>query len=409
MAQLTGDFGRFLANRYANHPREALVTRLRSPREAFNIYSVSDHYPRQRHTFMVQFIAGVPDAGSLDQLTFVIKSVDRPKVNPKTEELNQYNKRRIVFTGYKLEAIRMEFYDSADGAAQQMWTRYARYYFGDFARGSDAAYAYDIITPAFSDNNGRSYGFSGDGVEDPANQWYFDKIVIYHFYDDMHDRYELIHPRITVYEPDQLDYENPAAALIHMTFVYENLQYYQQQTTSQSSLPSAFTTLFDGDTSSTPDLQKFDNYTADSTGGHASVTTPQQPLFAMNTSSPLSMTPSQPSTSGGVLTSYGHFNFGPMVTGSSNATAMADITTAQAQAAVARSAAATDSSTTQTVTGAIGEGLLTVANLGVANFRDIARSAVSTHDGIVYSPEVYGAMNSQQTGTAQYGYNSQTA
>ncbi|GAC1380660.1 MAG: hypothetical protein NVSMB40_20070 [Aquirhabdus sp.] len=206
----------------------SLSANLRSPLPASTIYN-SSGYPRMRNIFMVRFQPnGLNPA--MANLTFVVKHCDRPKITMKSEELNQYNKRRHIYTGFRLEPIKMTFYDSANGAAQNMWTQYSQYYFGDFAAGSNKAFIYDVTSPSnYMRGNGfgLTEGYGNDST--PDAEWFFERLEIYHFYTSdtarMFDSYFLYKPRITAYEPDELDYESSAISQISMSFVYENLQY----------------------------------------------------------------------------------------------------------------------------------------------------------------------------------------
>lgn len=226
---------------------------LRSPTQAAATFSQIGGFPRQRNVFIVRFVPSNWYISSFTtNLTFAIKGVDRPHVNPKTEELNQYNKKRQIFVGYKLEPIKLVFYDSADGAAQNMWAIYAGYYFGDLnnqsaqPNGTNQSYAYDITGPNFNDFTGSGFGFTGrNGGGDTDAQWFFDRMEIYHFYDGYFDQYNLIHPRISTFDPDDLDYENSAVATISASIVYENLQYFPAQLVSDAPFPE-FQSAFDG-------------------------------------------------------------------------------------------------------------------------------------------------------------------
>ena len=107
---------------------------------------------------------------NFSNLTYAIKSIDRPKVNLKTEELNEYNKKRIIHTGFKLEPIKFQLYDSADGSAQHMFAAYCQYYFGDLMnQGSginttNFSYSYDATMSLFRDFSGGGFGFTaGNG------------------------------------------------------------------------------------------------------------------------------------------------------------------------------------------------------------------------------------------------------
>lgn len=209
-----------------------------SPQQGSRIYNHAA--PRQRNVFLVRFLLGASalrnsglDSKSMQNLSFVVKHTDRPKVTMKTEELNQYNKKRQIYTGFKHESLRMTFYDDAQGRAQNLWDVYSQYYFGDFVSGSDTSQGYDITAPEFMVGNGFGLTENYAGSTSVDSQWFFDRIQIFHFYisnsSQLYDKYELIHPRITNYEPDEFDYETSAVSSINMTLAYENLQYTRAQ------------------------------------------------------------------------------------------------------------------------------------------------------------------------------------
>jgi hypothetical protein len=227
---------------------------LRSPRQTSNTFSQVGGFPRQRNVFIIRFLGVSSISPFVNGLTFAAKMVSRPHVAPKTEELNQYNKKRQIYTGFKLEPIRIQFYDSADGAAQNMWTLYSRYYFGDLNNQSsptsgNASYAYDVTLPGYKDFNGTGFGFTArNGNATDTNfdaQYFFDRLEIYHFYDGYFDQYNLIHPKISGFEPDDLDYEISTVATITTNIVYENLQYFPQQPVNSTSFPE-FQSAFNG-------------------------------------------------------------------------------------------------------------------------------------------------------------------
>lgn len=238
-------------------PNNAILT---TPHIASAIYGGTGA-PRQRHIFMVRFKPGdtatVWGSTSAKALTFVVKHCDRPKITMKTEELSQYNKKRQIYTGHKLEPVKMTFYDSADGAAQNMWTAYARYYSGDFdpgavsSSGGAGAYGYDVISPNYL--SGAGFGINqsyGGNTTDPAAEWFFSSIEIFQFYEfgnrRSFDKYVMYNPRITSYDPDELDYENSSVAQINMTFVYEDLQYTTNQPFDGNIFPEMVSERFAG-------------------------------------------------------------------------------------------------------------------------------------------------------------------
>ncbi|RYD40490.1 MAG: hypothetical protein EOP83_35190, partial [Verrucomicrobiaceae bacterium] len=134
---------------------------IRSPRQASQIFGLEGaRAPRQKNLFVVNFrkagdttSTGISDGTWNKDLGFLVKSVDRPSVDPKVEELNQYNKKRQVNTGYKIGTTRITVYDTADSMAMRMWAEYSKYYFGDFRHATQAAtdWGYDVTLRTFQD------------------------------------------------------------------------------------------------------------------------------------------------------------------------------------------------------------------------------------------------------------------
>lgn len=413
---------------------------VRSPVQAANTFSQFGGYPRQRNVFLIRFLVNGQGEGqtsgrntTMQWLTFAAKSIDRPRVNPKVEEVNEYNKRRQVYTGYKLEPVRVQFYDSVDGAAQNMWTKYARYYFGDFNQGSEQGYHYTATQNEFMDN-GKGFGFTGHngGQADPNAQFFFRQIDLFHFYDNMFDQYCLINPRIDNFEPDDLSYDNSDISMITASFVYENLQYYPQQPVDPDAFSEFISGLFFGDPLIVPDAGFPFASADDFSGGFAS-----NPLIGalLNTLvGSLGVSASyryNSRRSTGALGLYGNFSFGsaypvdlgtasysnPALAAALSMGAIGNPLAAQtamlynAQAAsrgidpatydYMRAQAMANSSGYGSVGQILTRGLLASAALGVVENAMMPR-------GVVYDPTVYGAINAQQTGTAQYGYNTQT-
>lgn len=420
----------YLAADVIGHPN--LV---RSPVQAKNTFSQLGGTPRQRNVFLVRFLLNGQGQGqttgnaTMQSLTFAAKSIDRPRVNPKVEEVNEYNKRRQVYTGYKLEPVKVQFYDSADGAAQNMWTKYARYYFGDFNQGCEQGYHYTATNNEFPDYKGYGYGFTGanGGQTDPNAQFFFRQIDLFHFYDGKYDKYSLFNPRIDMFDPDELSYDNSDIAMINASFVYENLQYYPQQTVDAN----AFSEFVSGNFFGNPLIIPETGWLASSTDDF-SMEYPSNPLVAAllnNIVGSLGRSydyrySSSPST--GALGLYGNFIFGspspynltaasysnPALAAALSLGAMSDPLAAQnamlynAQAASRGIDPATyDYMYAQAAANTSGRG-----NIGQILTRGLLASAAmgviegAMPRGVVYDPTVYGAINAQQTGTAQFGY-----
>jgi hypothetical protein len=435
----------------------------RNPREAAKAFHIA---PKQHNTFIVRFHVNGAQTGanqqSLSDLTFAAKMTDRPKVMLKSEEMHQYNKKRQIYTGFKLEQVRMQFYDSAVHSLNLMWQGYTKYYFGDlyFNNGvgpgitpdGTRSYAYDVTpapappgassgTPAgtqFNDVTNQGFGFTGanNNATDADAQFYFDKIEIYHFYNNgYYDAYQLIHPRITQYEPDDLDYENPAASLISMNVVYENLQYFLQRSVKGDTNNAPFDEFatgatFDGNvlqtlptpqTAPSPPTQGVANSTATSaaqilSGAQGQISTATNYRYTGSSSS-------------GALGSFGNFTFGPsgvqnlagMATNNAPLAAALNLGALTNPLAVAQALPGVVNRAVQSgISGAVYDAMMGQANAVTSGFGTaaatltnglIASAAISgggsivTPSGVVLNPQSYGAINVQQAGTAQYGYN----
>lgn len=420
-------------------------TILSSPKQAANTFSQFGGFPRQRNVFILRFITNVAGA-NFSTLTFAAKSIDRPRINPKTEQLNQYNKKRQILTGYTLEPVRVQFFDSADGSAQNMWTAYGRYYYGDLNNqtlqsiGTNLSYSYDITLNQFKDYFGTGFGFTAtnNGSSNNDAQFFFDRVEIYHFYDGMYDCYHLVHPRISSWEPDDLDYENSGIAMLSATLVYENLQYFQQQPVIAGQFPE-FQAQFNGNPVVPPN-----------SGTSILQSLPFASLLPSNPSiaSLLSSTVGAANTvlnyrvnsvpSGGSLGLFGNFTFGPSgvnslgtnlstmslgnpaLTSALNLTGATPNPLASSGSILAGSVASSNqgingasydvvNAQTQAAFSGYGSaGATATAALLTSQSLNGGGASVSPSGQIVLPSQAYGAINSQQTGTAQYGFNTQT-
>jgi hypothetical protein len=182
-------------------------------------------------------------------LTYVIKSVDRPSIQPTVEELNQYNKKRQIYTGYKKSPVKCVFYDDGASSALSMWADYTKYYFGDFSATAGASGPFqDDITGTWSDSAG-GFGFTaknGGGASGRGSQFYFSSIDILHIHGTSYDLYTLVNPRIASFTPDELDYEQAAVATISAEFAYEALIFKPNQAGAASQ--PEFRSFFNGET-----------------------------------------------------------------------------------------------------------------------------------------------------------------
>ena len=91
-----------------------------SPSDAF------DATPRQKFKFFVKFIAN--SSGSSSELSMgsfpLAVSVDLPRVDFETQIVNQYNRKRVIQTGFNYAPINLVFYDTVDKSFQTFYQKY---------------------------------------------------------------------------------------------------------------------------------------------------------------------------------------------------------------------------------------------------------------------------------------------
>ena|ERR1035437_1028191 len=430
-----------------------------SPTQAANTFTQIGGFARQKNVFIVRFVTTTtgPIMSNFSNLTFAVKSVDRPKVNLKTEELNEYNKHRVIHTGFKVEPIKMQLYDSADGAVQNMFASYCGYYFGDLMNqgimgSTNNSYQYDATSSLFADFAGSGFGFTGkNGLLGGLNtniaaidtltadaQWFFDRIEVYHFYDGLFDLYCYTHPRIENFDLSELDYSSADVSTINMMFKYEQLQYYPQNQVAGFDFPE-FQNQFNGNpldvtTIPFPPAQsiqpqqianKYDTNIISLLSSTAALSGITNIVNNYNYSS-------APSTGG--ISIFGSFNFGP-ATGNGNTAA--DLSTlslgnpalsnvlnlgssvlnsgsggvspvfTQAQASGGISSTITNlaASVSGASTGYGSAASIVTTGLAASSAINGTTANVNTSGQIQLPLTAFGVLNATATGTAQYGFN----
>lgn len=201
--------------------------------------------PRPKNLFFVRFKrASTSASGWQKDISFLVKSIDRPSIQPITEELNQYGKKRQVHTGYKVGPVRMTVYDTADSLGMQMFAEYAKHYFGDFRHANLSDFRWDVTASEINGAN-LGYGFSPNmsGGTDNAS-FFFDALEIYQVFGSEYIQFDLVNPKITTFDPDELSYESSEIGTISMTIAYEAMIFQKdgvpQSASSNAVLREAF-------------------------------------------------------------------------------------------------------------------------------------------------------------------------
>lgn len=194
--------------------------------------------PKPKFMFFIQFILSAgKDSDPTYQsklnnrdtgIVFLVKNIDRPKINLKTETLNQYNKKRIIQTGVEYQNLTCVFHDDVGDKLMEFWKRYFGYYYGDGNRRSSRDWINDQVNIDFWDD-GNGWGYLGDfgtGASGPAETHFIDSINLFTMYGGRYTSITYVHPKITLFDHDNNDYEQGREGIgIRMSFDYEGIIY----------------------------------------------------------------------------------------------------------------------------------------------------------------------------------------
>jgi len=240
---------------------------LRDSRHAANAYGfnkadLSNGTPRHKFEFFIRinfnkdadvsrYVDKFLTQNDRDIVHTMVKSVTMPSMSIDTETLNQYNKKRISQTRIDYNPVSLTLHDSVEGRTLRLWEMYYEYYFRDgvaheklgasaggsttflgaffeaFAGGgakspqrNQMEYENDIITDRFNDN----FGYNSKRVGN--NKYLIESIEIFQIHGGKFSRTEIVHPRVTAFTHDTLDYED-STGLVQMNFefAYEGVVY----------------------------------------------------------------------------------------------------------------------------------------------------------------------------------------
>jgi hypothetical protein len=225
------------------------ITRLRSPQiatRAFGVNSpgnVMQAVPRVKFEFYVQFVLG-PSAqqmiGTNAQLanyadpsgrgmSFKVKTVDKPKVNLQTEELNQYNKKVLVYKKIEYGEASVRLHDTVDDSILATWVDYFTYYFADSRQ--KAGFSNQSSTPAAayeqSPYSSSMTWDSGWGFQPIVNNDtnFFTNIIVYAMFANTFTAWSYVNPKITSIDWQQFDYSSSDPEEVNVQFKYEAINY----------------------------------------------------------------------------------------------------------------------------------------------------------------------------------------
>lgn len=156
-------------------------------------------------------------------ISFLVKKVDRPKIELNTVESNQYNLRKQNYTRSTFGDVTMTLYDTSDNRVLNLWINYFRYYFNNSrAGGADLS----SMTPT---DQSTATGFdrfqNGYGMASAYGRNFFQEIGLYAIFGKKAQLTRLISPRISRIDWGTFDSTDSGPTEVTISFKYENIIY----------------------------------------------------------------------------------------------------------------------------------------------------------------------------------------
>ena len=159
------------------------------------------------------------NSNDINGVSFKIKTIDKPKVTLTTQELNQYNKKRLVYTKVEYSEATLRIFDTVDNSLLSLWVDYFTYFFGDSRQKQDGDYQQSPMQPIFSDGTGWGLRtLSNDTV-------FFQKITIYALYANTYTSFSYMNPKITSIDWQNKDYTSNEPEETAINIKYESIRY----------------------------------------------------------------------------------------------------------------------------------------------------------------------------------------
>lgn len=192
---------------------------------------VDDYFrlaPKAKFLFHVYFDIN-PGAVLLPQLTqrhrtelgLLVRSVDLPRFNIRTQTLNQYNRKKVVQLTHEYGPMTFKFIDDRAHIVNMMWQSYYKYYYADPITAE--------VSGSYKRNAYNGYNFikGPHGFDNNSTIPFFKEITLYQINKREYVSYTLVNPLITSFVHDQVSTSdqggNPAEC--QMTLNFEAVKY----------------------------------------------------------------------------------------------------------------------------------------------------------------------------------------
>lgn len=205
-----------------------------------------ENAPKLKFLFHTYFEFNTSVYSTAPNFGILVKEIKLPSFTMQTEQLNQYNRKRIVQTKIKYDPIEITFHDDNGNNVNAMWEAYYRYYYNDGskpgqvlqgAKGNNK-FAENPGTPVLDYNSNNIYtesaggdehdwGLTGGGAGPNGTKLpFFKNITVFGLNQHNFSAYTLINPIITNFSHDTYSYSEGAGIMQNrMTIDYETVVY----------------------------------------------------------------------------------------------------------------------------------------------------------------------------------------
>ena len=159
------------------------------------------------------------ELGSVDGISFKIKKIDKPNVDLKTKVLNQYNRKRVVYTNTDYRAVNMSIWDTVDNKPLDMWRQYFTYYFGDGRQKTPYTMGQSPVAGNFNDDTG--WGLRP--LTEEVN--FFTRLDVYAIFGKRYTRVSYLNPKISSINFGSYQNDTEQLADMTMSITYETINY----------------------------------------------------------------------------------------------------------------------------------------------------------------------------------------
>lgn len=183
--------------------------------------------PKHKFNYFVRFeidktAAKAPSFSDkhVEEIGLLVKTTDLPKFNFDTTTLNQYNRKKLIYTNFNYEPINLTLHDDANGVVNALWALYYGYYVRDrhiSAEGFGATHYRKTGTPF------DAYRY---GLDNNISVPLFKSISIYTMGRRRFIGYTLVNPKITNWQHGNRDHADASSmAESSMSITYESVMY----------------------------------------------------------------------------------------------------------------------------------------------------------------------------------------